>query len=69
MGINGLNTIRGGGLGGPGRSHGLGVLEVRHDNGRDGQHIVADNLLGFVSYTAVGEADAGTINGNPGAPF
>ena len=28
---------RGGGLGGPGRSHGLGVLEVRHDNGRDGQ--------------------------------
>ena len=50
------------------KGHGLRVLEVGHDDGRDGEHEAAHDLLGIVVQLRVGEANARTIQGDPGTP-
>ena len=52
-----------------GQSHGSRILQIRHDNCRDGKHKTRHDLLGIVVQFRVGERDAGTVNGHPGCPL
>ena len=52
-----------------GQSHGSRILQIRHDNCRDGKHKTRHDLLGIVVQFRVGERDAGAVNGHPGRPL
>jgi len=55
--------------GGPGQTHRRRILQVGHDHRGYGQHEAGQNLLCVVVDLGIGEADAGTVKGHPGAPL
>lgn len=53
----------------PRRRHRLWILHVGHHHRRYRQHETADDLFGVFADSRIGEADAGTVERHPGAPF
>ena len=51
------------------QSHGSRILQIRHDNCRDGKHKTRHDLLGIVVQFSVGERDARAVDGHPSRPL